>query len=356
MVDIFKGKSEWQFEDLAHDMLSKNMITESFIQAMFTDNMFTEAIKILCIAVKENKSNLIFILFQYEYDKNLNSLYIILASICSVHQHNREDNNQVVCRLIEYGMNIFELYPDDQKLNLLHLSGHGNNTVIIKYIFNIVKEKYPEKLDEYLNGRDIEQNTPLIYAIKNNSEEAARLFLEIGANIDLYDKQMRSPIWLACNGGYMSIVNLLLEYGADINQCSISGKSPHFMALVNKSFEIATIISDRGGIRCGPRIPLKKNINLDNLYRRDEDIIRWVEQSLDSIETYENPDKIWNDIAVIVLDPSNDQIMINRYISNYISKYRDPLHSGYTWNLTCNKIASIAITGVEMYKKIDLTQ
>jgi len=332
------GKLDSEFELLAYDMLRN----------MFEQGMFEEAMKILCVAIKENKSNLIFILFQYEYDKKLDPLYILIASICSMHPSNKKDNNRIVCKFIEYGMNIFEIYPDDRKLNLLHFTGYGNNTFIIRYVLNIVKEKYPEKIDEYLNGRDSEQNTPLIYAVKNKSEEAARLFLEFGAHVNLYDDQLRTSIWIACSNGNMRIVELLLEYGADFNLCSISGKSPHFMALVNKSYEVAKVISDRGGIKCGPRIPLKRNIDFHKLCGGDEDVMRWIEQSFDSIETYENPDKIWNDIAAVVLDPSNNIRKIIAYTSNYISNYRDSLHSGYSWNMICNKIASIAVYGVKI--------
>jgi ankyrin repeat protein len=168
-----------------------------------------------------------------------------------MHPSNKKDNNRIVCKFIEYGMNIFEIYPDNRKLNLLHFTGYANNTFIIRYVLDIVKEKHPEKIDEYLNGRDSEQNTPLIYAVKNNSEEAARLFLEFGAHVNLYDDQLRTSIWIACSNGNMRIVELLLEYSADLNLCSISGKSPHFMALLNKSYDIAKVISDRGGINCG---------------------------------------------------------------------------------------------------------
>ena len=82
------GKLDSEFELLARAML-RNLLEQC---------MFEEAMKILCIAIKENKSNLIFILFQYEYDKKLDPLYILIASICSMHPSNKEDNNRIVCK------------------------------------------------------------------------------------------------------------------------------------------------------------------------------------------------------------------------------------------------------------------
>jgi hypothetical protein len=144
----------------------------------------------------------------------------------------------------------------------------------------------------------------------------------------------------------MNIVRLLVEYGADVNQCSISGKSPRFMALVIRAHDVAQFISENGGFIRGPKIPLMEDIDMNRVFK-DEDDRRWMKDSFRSIEDQAVPPaQIWSDIASIVLDPSKDDGQKLSFISICISKYIDPLHNGFTWNMIRSRIASIAVHGI----------
>lgn len=276
---------------------------ESLIQFMSDNNMTEELKKLLRLAVQEN-------------------------------------NQHIVRKLLQYA--------DGETLNLLLLigsAGSASDEILMMLILR-VREEYPDRFEEYLNCIDINGFTPLICAVQNNSEEATRLLLENGAGVHIADKELRSAIWFACSIGNKNIVCILVEYGADVNQCSISGKSPRFMALVKRAQDVVQFISEKGGLIKGPNIPLMADIDMENVFK-DESLRYWMENSFRSIEDQADPPaKIWSDIASVVLDPLKDNGEKLSFISNYISKYRDPLHSGFSWNATLRSIASIAVHGI----------
>jgi len=276
---------------------------ESLIQFMSDNNMTEELKKLLRLAVQENNQHIVRKLLQYADGETLNLLLIIGSA------------------------------------------GSASDEILMMLILR-VREEYPDRFEEYLNCIDINGFTPLICAVQYNSEEAIRLFLENGADIHIADKELRSAIWFACSIGNINIVRILVEYGADVNQCSISGKSPRFMALVKRAQDVVQFISEKGGLIKGPNIPLMADIDMENVFK-DESLRYWMENSFRSIEDQADPPaKIWSDIASVVLDPLKDNGEKLSFISNYISKYRDPLHSGFSWNATLRSIASIAVHGI----------
>jgi hypothetical protein len=328
------------------NLLEKNndLENEDFIEKLYTKKMITKIIQILCVAVKSNRSNIVDIFSKYTLDTETYNLLLIIRSVCSTHQDDKDNNNKIICKLIENGADIFTKNINHRNMNLLHFNALGNNTFIIKYVLEIVKEKYSDKFDEFLNELDSEQCTPLVRATQNNSEDAVELLLKYGAHIHLCDEQKRSPIWIAASSGNIKLVKLLVENGANVNQCSFSGKSPLFMALLNKSIDVANFILENGGVKNAPKIPLKKDINFNKLFNNDETFIIWIKQSFDSIESYENPNEIWEKIAFYMIDPYNSKSEPNPV--TYISKYRDPLHSGSSFGMVCNKIYYIAVNGI----------
>ena len=306
---------------------------ESLIQFMSDREMTEELKKLLRLAVQENNQHIVMKLLQYADGETL-SLLLLIGSAGST-------NEEILMILIRAGADIFTKQSENQ-MNLFHLYGLTNNVRMIR----LVKEEYPDRLDEYLNEIDIDGCTPLICAVQNSSEEAIRLFLENGADIHIADKEQQSAIWFACSIGNINIVRILVEYDANVNQYSISGKSPRFMALVKRAQDVVQFISEKGGLIKGPNIPLIADIDMENVFK-DESLRYWMENSFRSIEDQADPPaKIWSDIASVVLDPLKDNGEKLSFISNYISKYRDPLHSGFSWNATLRSIASIAVHGI----------
>lgn len=316
---------------------------QSKIQLMIDNNMTEEPKKLLRLAVEENNQHIVGKLLHYANNRETLDLLMIVGSAGSA-------NDEILMMLIRAGADIFRKQYMT-KMNLIHLFGLNNRVYMIQHVFGIVREKHPKQINEYLNGVDIYGFTPLICAVQNNSEEATRLLLENGAQVHIADTERRSAIWFACSIGNMNIVRLLVEYRADVNQCSISGKSPLFMALVIRAHDVAQFISEKGGLIKGPTIPQMADIDMDRVFK-DEDIRNWLKQSFRSIESQADPPaKIWSDIASIVLDPSKNKEQKFSFISTCISKYEGlSSHSGYSWNMICDRIASIAVHGIPKTK------
>jgi ankyrin repeat protein len=322
-----------------HDCQSEIQL---LIQFMIDNNMTEELKKLLRLAVEENNQHIVGKLLHYA-DRETRDLLMIFGSAGS-------GNDEILMMLIRAGANIFRK-QFMTKMNFVHLLGLNNRVHMIQHVFDIVREKHPEQFNEYLNGVDINGFTPLICAVQNNSEEATRLLLENGAQVHIADTELRSAIWFACSNGNIDIVRILVEYGANVNQCSISGKSPRFMALVIRAHDVAQFISEKGGLIKGPNIPQMADIDMDRVFK-DEDIRNWLKQSFRSIESQADPPaKIWSDIASIVLDPSKNDEQKLSFISTCISKYEGlSSHSGYSWNIIRRYIASIAVHGIPKTK------
>ena len=66
---------------------------------------------------------------------------------------------------------------------------------------------------------DDDYDTPaLFYAVMQNQEPAARLLLDLGADVDVQVRQYNTPLTCAVLHGNNQIAKLFLQYGADINK------------------------------------------------------------------------------------------------------------------------------------------
>ncbi|XP_062579236.1 uncharacterized protein LOC134241175 [Saccostrea cucullata] len=82
----------------------------------------------------------------------------------------------------------------------------------------------------YYRGRD---STPLYIACQNGHESTLQLLLNNGADINLCKNDGASPLYIACQNGHDSTVQPLLNKGADINLCEKNGVSPLYIACQN---------------------------------------------------------------------------------------------------------------------------
>jgi hypothetical protein len=75
--------------------------------------------------------------------------------------------------------------------------------------------------------------TALMMAANGGQEEAVRMLLDAGAEVNALDKHGNSPIMFAAQHGYDSIVRLLLDQGADRSVRGTHGKSAAYIARQN---------------------------------------------------------------------------------------------------------------------------
>ena len=77
------------------------------------------------------------------------------------------------------------------------------------------------------NYRDDQNNSNLHIAVKNNSIELVKYFLDKNYNLNDINKYGQTALHIACEQGNEKIIDLLLEKGADINIKDNKGRKPY---------------------------------------------------------------------------------------------------------------------------------
>ena len=103
-------------------------------------------------------------------------------------------------------------------------------------LFNTMIINDPNLDDKYIqnkNYRDTENDSNLHIAVKYNSIELVKYFLNKNYDINQINKNGQTPLHLACELGYENIINLLIKRGADLNIKDIKGRKP--LEILSKS-------------------------------------------------------------------------------------------------------------------------
>lgn len=124
---------------------------------------------------------------------------------------------------------------NENKDRVIHLISRKNNLPMMKALF-----ENDSKVD--INVINKNNETPLITAIENKSEEIAVYLIKKKANISLRKKGDMSPLMLCCKFGQMDIVKLLITHGADINEKNILGETPLKIAQINNHEDLAMML------------------------------------------------------------------------------------------------------------------
>ncbi len=67
-----------------------------------------------------------------------------------------------------------------------------------------------------MNKKGFKQSTPLIRAASNSHTEVAKMFLENGANPNIFSESGDTPLHQACQNGNLDLTECLLDNGAAV--------------------------------------------------------------------------------------------------------------------------------------------
>jgi hypothetical protein len=352
-ADIFtKFNNDYDLESIInkkYDKINTTLINilKKYTIELVQNNNYEELKDILYISSYYHNETMLNIIFDNVVDLKLYN-NILKDIICPQYYKNEhKNNNALIIKLINKDADVFVKFQQEGlNMNILHVTTLSNNVVIIEYILNYVRIRYPKKFNDFINEKDLTGSTPLIRAIGNNSIESAIKLINYNADVNLYDNEKRSPFWIASSIGNITLVSLLFEKGANINHLSISGKSPRFIALLSRNYEIAKFIEEKEGIINYPVIPKKNKINFNKLYNNDETFINYIKTAFDSIESVKmhnslESEKIWNKIAEYVIYKKEGSSVEHYFQINY-----DSSHSGSSWGAVKNEIYSISVNGI----------
>lgn len=140
------------------------------------------------------------------------------------------------------------LYP-------IHIaSAFNNNDILHKLLQNGANVNLKTTNENYWTpltlaaGNQIEENNEneKITPTETKRTGTMNLLLSNGADIDLCIENGASPLYIACQEGYDSIVQMLLTKGADINKCTKNGTSPFTIACQEGHESIVQTLVDSG--------------------------------------------------------------------------------------------------------------
>ena len=183
-----------------------------------------------------------------------------------------------------------------------------NNGYLIQVLNSI---KYDEELLVDLFNSKLRSGvptTPLIYAVKRGNFEAVRLFIELGANVNLKSTRGNTALYFAVFNGEIEIIKLLIEAGADINATNAAGISILDKAIEMNYDEIIQLLINRGA-REKPKNIFHAVVKDNHLQIPPEELERLlVKQWIDLYEVDDSEYKRHN-ILTHLLDVGNEKVL-----------------------------------------------
>uniref|UniRef100_A0A8C4GDH1 Transient receptor potential cation channel, subfamily A, member 1b n=1 Tax=Dicentrarchus labrax TaxID=13489 RepID=A0A8C4GDH1_DICLA len=139
-----------------------------------------------------------------------------------------------LCNIIESHKVLSE--KDECGASPLHHAAAGGYITLIQFITTVIDS-------QELNSSDEQGNAPLHWAVERNQAESCRALLDLGANPNILNIALMSPLHLAVNHGHNNLVELLLSYSAtDKNLQGDLGNTPVILACSLNNCEALNIL------------------------------------------------------------------------------------------------------------------
>lgn len=135
-----------------------------------------------------------------------------------------EGSAKVVELLLSHGSNA--LMSDHQGQTPLTLASRQGHVRVLSVLLEWAKSQEKEKAVRMMEHADSEGWTALRSAAWGGHNEAVRLLLDAGADVDGCDSDGRTALRAAAWGGHEEVVLTLLDYGAQVNKADCKGRMP----------------------------------------------------------------------------------------------------------------------------------
>ena len=119
---------------------------------------------------------------------------------------------------------------------LLEAFGHGNEVEVRE----IIKAKLPVDIPDYKTG-----HTPLHMAAERGWTSVVEVLVQSGAHVNVTDKVGGTPLYYAAWRGNITCVELLLKAGADIDAQGFHGDTALHVAAQEGHLQIAQLLISR---------------------------------------------------------------------------------------------------------------
>ncbi|PWA18222.1 hypothetical protein CCH79_00004232 [Gambusia affinis] len=126
----------------------------------------------------------------------------------------------------------------------LHHAAAGGHVTLIQFITSVID---PQEL----NSCDDQGNVPLHWAVEKNKAESCRALMDLGANPNILNNALLSPLHLAVSLGHNSLLGVLLSYS--VTNCNLQGdlgNTPLILACSLNNCEALNILLKHGAMLC----------------------------------------------------------------------------------------------------------
>uniref|UniRef100_A0AAX7W8M0 Ion transport domain-containing protein n=1 Tax=Astatotilapia calliptera TaxID=8154 RepID=A0AAX7W8M0_ASTCA len=126
----------------------------------------------------------------------------------------------------------------------LHHAAAGGHITLIQFISTVTDA-------QVLNSCDEQGNVPLHWAVERNKAESCKALLDLGANPNILNTALLSPLHLAVSHGHSNLVGVLLSYSStDCNLKGDLGNTPLMLACSLNNCEALSMLLKHGAKLC----------------------------------------------------------------------------------------------------------
>tara|TARA_B100000242_G_C42929802_1_gene431255 strand:+ start:149 stop:679 length:531 start_codon:yes stop_codon:yes gene_type:complete len=129
-------------------------------------------------------------------------------------------------QMSEYKMG--KLFVDNENgRNIIIEAVLGNQNNFIKIIFEAFHRKEPYFLDEFMNHRDYDGMTPLMYAVYHNLKNIVHTLTYYQCDLNIVNNNYETALMIAAKSNNTELFNILVKAGADTEINNKFGKIAH---------------------------------------------------------------------------------------------------------------------------------
>lgn len=168
-------------------------------------------------------------------------------------------------KAVEYYKIAMEKWPDEVEKRVAKIPETAKKKMHTAGLFKAAQTGNIAKINELIaggsdvNSQDEIGNTPLMYAIAHNHEDAAIRLVEAGADCHIANKNKATALCLAVEMQFTKLAKLLIEKGADVN-VSFDDTSCLLKATTLNDTDLSTLL-----IKAGANVNAGNNVNLTPL-------------------------------------------------------------------------------------------
>ncbi len=92
----------------------------------------------------------------------------------------------------------------------------------------------------------------LFAAVRGGDVELVEKLLKSGADVNVVNEELETPLHLAAGGGHLGLVELLIKHGADVNAQDSEGRTPLCIATANNDVVVELLLK-HGATPCATK-------------------------------------------------------------------------------------------------------